>query len=589
VTAAGLGAAYNLDNNGRVLYTLPLAGAGVTSANDDSLWLYTPGSGSALLVREGNPAPGTAGATFANTGSGAGFPGVSPTSLTRSGRYEFTTELTGGDAIPGVNDRALYAGVVGGGLTLIARSGQAAPGTDASFSGFSPYYSLINDAGDVAFQATLTGGTSNPTNDTGIWILRSGALSKVVREGDPVAGMPGTTYDSFIGWNMLFNDLRQIVVVANLHGGEINYNLNTHLVLAWDPVKGLFNAARNGEDVEGAPGNVRTTRVFSFVQFSNSDGVSLGLGKNGTLGLTVQFNDGGAVATVDLNCYPSTAYGIDGDGDGFGDVATRVNVCSGDTPPAGYIPNASDCNDTNPAVHATYFHDADGDGYGNAGESICAGTTPPAGYVVKNTDCDDTNPAIHPLAADAQCDNVDDNCNGLNDEEFVDHDTTCGVGACASTGFAHCEFGIFSDTCAPGAPSTETCNGIDDNCDGTIDNALAPTGTPAVTLARISPGSGAATLSWTAVSAASGYDITRGSLVTLRSSGGNFTTATTNCLSNNLAATTINDLQSPTVGQGFWYVLRAESCGGNASYDSGSPKQIGSRDAEIAASGFACP
>ena len=35
-----------LDNNGRVLYTLPLAGAGVTTANDDSLWLYTPGSGS---------------------------------------------------------------------------------------------------------------------------------------------------------------------------------------------------------------------------------------------------------------------------------------------------------------------------------------------------------------------------------------------------------------------------------------------------------------------------------------------------------------------------------------------------------------
>jgi hypothetical protein len=42
-------------------------------------------------------------------------------------------------------------------------------------------------------------------------------------------------------------------------------------------------------------------------------------------------------------------------------------------------------------------------------------------------------------------------------------------------------------------------------------------------------------------------------------------------------------------GQGFWYLVRAESCGGNASYNSGSPSQIGSRDAEIAASANACP
>ena len=35
-----------------------------------------------------------------------------------------------------------------------------------------------------------------------------------MREGDPVAGMPGTIYDSFIGQNMLFNDLGQIVVVT---------------------------------------------------------------------------------------------------------------------------------------------------------------------------------------------------------------------------------------------------------------------------------------------------------------------------------------------------------------------------------------
>jgi hypothetical protein len=597
IKAAGLGAAFQIDNNGRALYTLPLSGAGVTNANDDSIWLYTPGSGNQMLVREGDPAPGTAGAVFANTGQGVGFPGVSPTSLTRSGRYEFTTDLAGGDVTPGVNDRALYAGAVGGGLTLIARSGQPAPGTDTNFAGFSPFYSLINDAGDLAFQATLSGGSSVPTNNSGIFIWKSGTLSLVVRSGGPVPlaapGLetpgiaPGTTFDTFIGWNMVFNDLDQIVVIAGLVGGDVLPGIDHSTLLAWDPTKGLFLAARSAEDIEGVPGNVRTSRLFSFIQFNNSDGVSQGLGKNGTLGLGVYLTEGTAAATLDLNCYPSTAYGIDSDGDGRGDPATRVDVCSYSTPPAGHVANASDCNDANPAVWAAYYRDADGDGYGDAGLPICAAATAPAGYVVKKTDCDDTKAAVHPGHEDSLCDGLDNNCNLQIDEGFQPYDTTCGVGACQSSGHAECNSGVLTDSCVPGPPTTETCNGVDDNCDGTIDNAAIPTGTPSVTLARIS--GSAATLSWTSVSGATGYDVTRGSLVTLRSSLGNFTTATTNCLGNDLAGTSVNDLQSPAVGNGFWYVLRAVSCGGGASYDSGSPKQVGSRDAEIAASGLGCP
>jgi hypothetical protein len=327
--------------------------------------------------------------------------------------------------------------------------------------------------------------------------------------------------------------------------------------------------------------------VFSIIQFPNSDGVSLSLSKTGIVGLTTHFTDGSAAATVDLNCYPATVYGIDADGDGYGDPATKVGVCSGQTPPVGYIPNATDCNDQDPTVFRTYYHDADDDGYGNAGESICDDATPPLGYVLKNTDCDDTNPAYHPLALDNTCDAFDDNCNGLMDEDFVTHASTCGVGACASSGVAECVDNILHDSCVAGTPTAETCNGADDNCDGSIDNVAVPTGTPAVLMQGL--GAGSARLSWPAVAAATGYDIVRGGLQTLRSSGGDFTAATTNCLQNNLAATTIDDVPVPAVGQGFWYLLRAANCGGGGTYNSGSPKQIGSRDAEIAASGNACP
>jgi hypothetical protein len=90
------------------------------------------------------------------------------------------------------------------------------------------------------------------------------------------------------------------------------------------------------------------------------------------------------------------------------------------------------------------------------------------------------------------------------------------------------------------------------------------------------------------VDEATGHDLVRGGLQPLRSAG-ELHVAATDCLENNLAATSSDDFTVAVVGQGFWYLLRAESCGGNGSYNTGSSKQIGSRDAEIAASGHACP
>ena len=48
--------------------------------------------------------------------------------------------------------------------------------------------------------------------------------------------------------------------------------------------------------------------------------------------------------------------------------------------------------------------------------------------------------------------------------------TTCGTGACASTGIETCTNGVWdADTCVSGTPSSETCNNIDDDCDGSVD------------------------------------------------------------------------------------------------------------------------
>ncbi len=126
----------------------------------------------------------------------------------------------------------------------------------------------------------------------------------------------------------------------------------------------------------------------------------------------------------------------DADHDGYGNPANSVQACSA---PAGYVANNADCNDTDPNTHpgatevcdgkdnncdgqidegvtSTFYADADHDGYGNPNSSIKA-CTPPAGYVSNNGDCNDNDPAISPAAVEVCGNKIDDNCNGLADEQ----------------------------------------------------------------------------------------------------------------------------------------------------------------------------
>lgn len=66
---------------------------------------------------------------------------------------------------------------------------------------------------------------------------------------------------------------------------------------------------------------------------------------------------------------------------------------------------------------STCYADVDGDGYGNANKATF--TCPaPSGYVSNGSDCNDGNAAIHPGASDV-CNSVDDNCDGIIDENAI--------------------------------------------------------------------------------------------------------------------------------------------------------------------------
>jgi hypothetical protein len=72
------------------------------------------------------------------------------------------------------------------------------------------------------------------------------------------------------------------------------------------------------------------------------------------------------------------------------------------------------------------------------------------------------------------CDAYDNDCDALTndgvDETWYGQSTSCGVGECTAGGIYTCAGGIQTDTCTPGIPGSETCDGLDNNCDGTPDD-----------------------------------------------------------------------------------------------------------------------
>ena len=62
-----------------------------------------------------------------------------------------------------------------------------------------------------------------------------------------------------------------------------------------------------------------------------------------------------------------------------------------------------------------YYADTDGDGFGDANNTTY-NCSEPTGYTTNDLDCDDGNGAVNPNAAEV-CNGLDENCNGVVDED----------------------------------------------------------------------------------------------------------------------------------------------------------------------------
>ena len=169
---------------------------------------------------------------------------------------------------------------------------------------------------------------------------------------------------------------------------------------------------------------------------------------------------------------------------------------------------------------------------------------------------------IHPNATET-CNGVDDNCdlavdNGgavmCSDANVCTNDLCNGVAGCAqANNAASCDDG---NACTTG----DACS--NGSCSGTGGAAAPDVGSVSAAKSNVT-----AAFDWGATLGAIGYDVLRGRV---KDWPFGLSPVTEICLAGDVVGTTVSDADVPAANDGYWYLVRADYACGNGSYGTGT-------------------
>ncbi len=150
---------------------------------------------------------------------------------------------------------------------------------------------LLNDPGQIEFLSSVAGTGVDDTNNEGIWLGKVGDLALVASRGSQAPGTSNGVNFSDLQ-NPALNSAGQTAFRAVVTGNGVD-STNDRGIWASDWTGALQLIARAGDQLEVAPGDIRTLSDLNFVSASgNSDGRSSGFNNLGELAFWASFTDG---------------------------------------------------------------------------------------------------------------------------------------------------------------------------------------------------------------------------------------------------------------------------------------------------------